>query len=160
MINQIKHPPARMSGILRFVETTSPDVWALAGPIYYSDAEYGTLTAHAGVPTDGASIPRFLWPIVGPPLRDARTARPAVLHDLLYYLSNAVALSRRDADIIFARGLLANDVPLIKVVIYYAGVRLGGWRGWRFHQREIAFQREMSQYLLYEPSQEMDRWRK
>ena len=121
------------------------ELWVLREPITYFDAEYGSITVLPGMRTDGASIPKFLWAITGPPLRDSRTARPAVVHDLLYYLSDKTRFSRLDSDIIFARALNSRGVSKVKVLSYYIGVRLGGWVGWNRYKnqedsRQVAFQ--------------------
>ena len=142
--------PATMGGTLRYRASETPNVWLLDDTVCYADPEYGDISALPGTPTDGASIPRLLWGLAGPPLRDARVAGPSGIHDLLYYLAGMTQFSRRDADIIFARALRANGVSFLKVLAYYLGVRAGGWLGWRAHRRDPAFQAEMMGYLWAE----------
>ena len=145
------HTAGRFFGLLRFVEADTPEVWVLDAPLRYSDSQLGEITALPGYPTDGASIPRWLWPLAGPPLRDQRTARAAVIHDLLYDTAGLHALSRKAVDTLFARALLAAGVHPIKAALYYTGVRLGGWIGWRRAERNPAQRAERARYLRLEP---------
>ena len=143
-------PRGMMVGAPSYRASDAIGVWVLIDDLHYTDAEYGSLGARAGLPTDGASIPRLLWPITGPPLRDWRVAGPAAIHDLHYYLAGRTRFSRKDADIIFARGLIANGLPTWQALTYYIGVRLGGWIGWRRAERETEFQARAKQWLIDE----------
>ena len=140
--------PAILSGRLGFYATTSPRMWATTDPMTYEDDEYGRITARAGLMIDGVSIPRIAWTLAGPPLADAETAGPAVIHDLLYYLADRTRFTRKDADIIFARALFAEGVWWPKVWVYYIAVRLGGWIGWRRAKRETEFQARAKEWLI------------
>lgn len=140
--------PGKMVGVLSYRASDTIGVWILTEDVYYTDHEYGTIGARAGTPSDGASIPRVLWPLIGPPLRDWAVAGPAAIHDLLYYLAGQTRFSRADADLIFARGLMANGLPTWKVLAYYAGVRLGGWIGWRRYTQDAKFQLQAWERLI------------
>ena len=75
-----------------------------------------------GFEFDGASVPGFLWPIIGSPF-DPRFMAPALVHDRLYSTGE---ISRKKADKIFKKLLLANGVPEETAESMYAGVRIGG----------------------------------
>jgi hypothetical protein len=103
----------------------------LKEPLIYSDPDIGTLTVQPGALTDGASIPRLLWTLVGSPMADWRVLRAAILHDQLYRsIGINGQLSRAACDKIFRRALRAAWVPTYKTWLYWLGVRLGGWIGW------------------------------
>lgn len=78
--------------------------------------------------TDGASIPRLLWPIVGHPFDPVRMA-PALAHDALYA---AELMPRAGADEEFFELLLKNDDTTPDAAVCWAGVRAGGWWSWVF----------------------------
>ena len=81
----------------------------------------------AGFKTDGASIPRLLWPIVGPPLR-ANYLRAAVVHDFLCveaYRQKSYTL-RAIADAVFLHLLADCGVGKIRRGCMYAAVRWWG----------------------------------
>lgn len=111
-------------------------LWRLTDPLVYRDAEVGTLSVQPGAVTDGASIPRLLWTLLGPPMRDSRVLRAAAIHDQLYRsLGIGGHLQRAACDEIFRCALLAAGVPAHKAWLYWAGVRLGGWLGWSLYGR-------------------------
>ncbi len=104
------------------------DRWTLVGNLIYSyrdgDGD-ATITVPAGTRTDLASIPRLLTPLL--PVNDTHRAA-AVLHDYLY---RTHVVSRRLADKIFRQAMEELGVSAWKRWAMWAGVRLGGWVGWR-----------------------------
>ncbi|MEA1053430.1 DUF1353 domain-containing protein, partial [Lamprobacter modestohalophilus] len=107
--------------------------------LVYRDTSLGTLTVQPGALTDGASIPRLLWTLVGSPMRDWRVLRAAILHDQLYRsLGVDGQLKRAECDAVFRQALIAAGVPAYKAWLYWSGVRIGGWVGWRRYAREPA----------------------
>lgn len=60
----------------------------------------------AGFEFDGASIPAFLWPIIGSPF-DPRFMVPAAVHDRVYETGE---LPREEADYLFRKLLRHNNV--------------------------------------------------
>ena len=117
--------------------------WKLAMPLIYRDIVHGDITAYPGAITDGASIPRPLWPIVAPPLADTRVAKAAAIHDQLYKSLGAGLLTRKQSDEVFYRALRDEGTGRIKAATYYIGVRVGGWIGWQRYARdpeEVAWQ--------------------
>ncbi|MHB1125252.1 MAG: DUF1353 domain-containing protein [Ramlibacter sp.] len=79
----------------------------------------------AGFVTDLASVPRlpFAYLVVG-----GKGKKAAVVHDLLYTTRR---FSREVADAVFREALLASGYSHVVAGIMYAGVRAGGWVGWR-----------------------------
>lgn len=76
-------------------------------PLTIEVGKYNQLTVPAGMPTDGASIPRFWWRAVGPPMNAAYTPA-AVVHDAAYRgdlrwveLGEDKPYTREDADNLF-----------------------------------------------------------
>lgn len=88
-------------------------------------------TAPAGMLTDGASIPRLLWRAVGAPW-SGTYRRAAVVHDAAYRGELVgPALTRAQADALFRRLMAGNGVSHVRRWLMWAGVRVGGWTGWR-----------------------------
>lgn len=110
--------------------------WELLEPLAFSAPGVGAIRVYPGARTDGASIPRPLWTLVGPPLRDTRVVAAAIIHDQLYCTAGLHGqLSRRECDQIFHAALLAGGCPRHRAALYYAGVRTGGWIGWMRYAR-------------------------
>lgn len=95
--------------------------WTLEMP-YCADLGGGrTLRVAPGFVSDGASIPRILWPFVGP--RYSRATFPAAFcHDALYA---AELLPRRDADDIFYFHL-RHRTSWLTASAYWLAVRIFG----------------------------------
>lgn len=70
--------------------------------------------------SDFASVPRFLWPVLPP---HGRVARSAVLHDWLYCQPE---FSRPYADLLFLEAMKADKVPWLQRWAMYLGVRIFG----------------------------------
>jgi hypothetical protein len=80
----------------------------------------------SGFQWNGASIPKFLWPILGSPFAPEMMVA-SLVHDFLYSKEAAsLGISRRDADKIFRKLLIANTVDDDTAEILYVGVRVGG----------------------------------
>lgn len=77
-----------------------------------------------GFITDGASVPRFLWRLLGPPM-EADTIAAAIRHD--YHYEHPKMLSRADADDEFYWDLRGNGVATWRAYLYWLGVRAFGW---------------------------------
>jgi len=71
---------------------------------------------------NGASIPCFLWPIIGSPF-DPRFMAPALVHDKVY---DTGELPREAADLLFKKLLIHNGVDEERAETMYAGVQLFG----------------------------------
>jgi len=74
--------------------------------------------------TDGASIPNIFWgfPFFFTPF-EGETLAAAVVHDFIY---DTEILPKRVADRIFFNLLRRYKVNIVKAVLYYAAVTIGG----------------------------------
>lgn len=77
----------------------------------------------AGFITDGASIPRFFWSLVGSPFT-GKYVEVAILHDYLY--SGAIDISFKEANRIFYKGMRKADVNKVKAYLMYKAVSFFG----------------------------------
>jgi len=92
-----------------------------------------TLTIQAGFTTDGASIPRCLWSLVGAPF-DPNYMAPALCHDALY---EAELLTRDECDQEFKCLLdLNGPIAMDKAETFYKAVHYFGWiTTWAWHTK-------------------------
>ena len=100
----------------------------LLEPFSYVDTGGRVHTATAGMITDGGSVPRFFWRLIGSPF--TRCLPAYIIHD--WYCERAADLAgqaandlRRQADRLFAEMLAYLGVSRLKRAMMYAGVRLG-----------------------------------
>jgi hypothetical protein len=85
--------------------------------------DYGTITVKAGFITDGASIPSWLWCILGP---FGKYFEAALIHDYIYVHGKELNLTKKDADYIFLEGLEYLGVNFITRYSMFNAVRLFG----------------------------------
>lgn len=86
----------------------------------------------AGTITDLASVPRFLWPIIGP---SGRHAGAAIIHDHLYRTQGDGRYSRRESDRIFREAMAVSGTPALRKWVMWLAVRSpGGWLAWKFNK--------------------------
>lgn len=118
-----------MSDLLQPVGAFDPKtgLWQLVWPYTVTLSDGLVLTVQPPFCSDGASIPRFMWPFVGPRY-SADTFAASFVHDVLYAVH---VTSRSWADREFARLLLRLGAGPRRVAAYYASVRLCGWWPWR-----------------------------
>ena len=90
------------------------------------------LTISKGFTTDGASIPRLFWSLVGSPF-DPDYMAPALCHDALY---EAELMERQACDMEFKALLDINSkAAMYKSDVFYRAVRFGGFFVWMFHSK-------------------------
>ena len=110
--------------------------YVLAEDFYFPATVGGwDVTVHVmpGFRTDGASIPRLLWPIFGSPY-DPDIIADAIAHDALY---RGRIVPRRDADDAFRDMMKARGrIRAWKRRRIWLGVRLFGWIAWLRHTPE------------------------
>ena len=82
----------------------------------------------AGFTTDGGSIPRLLWRVLGPPM-DPQTCAAFILHDWNYQTGR---VKRKAADEQLYDDLRAAGVGRVRAWTIYAGVRAFG--GSHYHK--------------------------
>jgi|SRR5690606_31151404 len=97
--------------------------WVLLEDLYFTvDAIHYRI--EKGFQTDLASIPRWLWSIVAPIRYDL--IAPSLIHDFFYVSPHD--RSRKDIDSIFYWCLKEQGASTLNAYIYYAAVRLFGWK--------------------------------
>jgi hypothetical protein len=102
------------------------DVWRVVSP-FCLRTEIGIVTIRAGFGTDGASIPRLFWRMIGHPMTGDYIGA-AVIHDGLYA---AKLCGRPIADRVFYELLLGYGVGMIRAGLMYGAVRAFGGLAWR-----------------------------
>lgn len=112
------------------------------GELLTFDDQRGSATWFAlpGQDSDGASIPRLFWRLLGHPFHGP-FRRAAILHDAYYRLQYA-GISRRAIDLMLYDALLHDGCPKWKAAIIYASVRAGGWRAWGQNAKKLSSGRE------------------
>ena len=101
----------------------------LAYPVWEVNGVTFRVTVPAGFISDGASIPRLLWSLIGPPIGSNHLI-PAVVHD---YLCEEARIypQRLLADAVFFCLLKQHNVPAWKRCLMYLGVRWYGRFVWK-----------------------------
>ena len=100
--------------------------WKLTKPFEYYNPPV-RIVAPIGYITDGASIPRVAWRLIGSAWA-GKYARAAVIHDYGYHVQ---ALSRKRVDQIFLEGMKILGVSWWRRGTMHNMVRLFGWIPWR-----------------------------
>ena len=99
---------------------------------YYDNRSKQLFVVSSGFICNGASIPRFLWSILGHPFQsDVR--RAAILHDFLY--RNTI-VKRKVADQMFYDAMIEDGCEEAKAQTIHAGVRFGAASVYRKYKRE------------------------
>jgi len=114
-----------------------------AGFCFVLDADFvitlryeAIITAPKGTVTDGASIPRFFWRLIGPPMT-GRYRKAAIIHDAGYTGSlvwtqfhKKKTYTRKEVDALFLRLMKALGVSWWRRRLMYWAVRWFGGRHW------------------------------
>jgi hypothetical protein len=100
--------------------------WKLQDNFSYEN-DYIQVTIKSDFITDGASIPKLFWSVVGNPLSND-LLKPAIIHDGLYTL---MQLKRLECDKLLKEMLLFNGTSKVKAYFIYYAVRLFGGSHWR-----------------------------
>jgi Protein of unknown function (DUF1353) len=110
----------------------SAGLWELAEDYAVTLPDSGkSLLIKAGFQTDGASIPRELWSVVGASPFDPDVIGPSVVHDALY---EAELLQRSSCDTEFQKLLQVNSTRAAGFAVeFYDAVRIFGGAVWRQH---------------------------
>jgi hypothetical protein len=93
--------------------------------ISYDDGQGHKLTVPPGFLTDGASIPRALWSILGSPFSGGNYVEAAVIHD---EGCDSRIYSWQITHLMFFMAMLDSGVSEHYAKLLYYGVRLGGPR--------------------------------
>ena len=95
----------------------------------YEDTE---IVAPAGFVSDGASIPRIFWRVIGPPFR-GRYRDAAIIHDWLY---SSGSFTRIETDKIFMQAMKELGVSSWRRGAMYRAVRIGGANSWQRYRKQ------------------------
>jgi hypothetical protein len=76
---------------------------------------------------NGNSVPKFLQPIIGSPFQPDLMV-PSMVHDFLYGQGEKSGYTRKQADKLYKKLLMANGVDNDLAETMYSGVRIGGGR--------------------------------
>ncbi|MCH2089150.1 MAG: DUF1353 domain-containing protein [Pseudoalteromonas sp.] len=109
-------------------ESGSDRYMLLVEEFSFTDREGKVWNAPKGAVIDGASIPKALWSIVGPPyVGDYR--RASIVHDVACVEAKNKN-ERRAADRMFYQACRSGGCSRRASIILYLGVRIGAW--WRY----------------------------
>ncbi len=99
----------------------------LLSELRYADPQGVVWIAPAGSQVDGASIPRYLWSIMGGPF-EGKYRNASVLHDVAYEQHNR---PWQDCDRMFYNAMRSSGVSAVEAkTMYYALYKFG--RHWKF----------------------------
>lgn len=100
--------------------------WRLIRPFEYHPDKGKKIEVPIGFPSDGASIPKFAYSIIGGRWT-GRYTKASIIHDWLYHSQTT---TRKEADIIFIVAMRVLGVSLWKRVTMYRIVRMFGFIPW------------------------------
>jgi len=116
---KLKKPKPYFIGTLKLEEVIPGEEWMLLDPLSFVRKNGAIYTAEELFHTDGASIPKWLWSLVGGPL-SGKYAKSAVIHDKL---CRSGIVPRKKADKIFLEAMKADGVAFWKRRAMYMAVR-------------------------------------
>ncbi len=109
-------------GRIQLDEPLYQNIWLMQGVEF-------RVVVPAGFVSDGASIPRLFWAIIGPPIGSSHLL-PAIVHD--YLCEQARDYNERVlGDAVFFKLLRDFDVPRWRRTLMYIAVRVCGRLTWR-----------------------------
>lgn len=111
---------------------TSRTVITLAD-LSYTTNEGVTHTVLKGFITDGASIPRIFWSLIGSPFTGLYR-KPSLVHDKFYATQK---VTRKYADRIFLEGMKDEGVSWWRRKTMYFAVRAGAYFIWKRHAKRL-----------------------
>ena len=114
-------------------------VFVFYDDLKFTDTLIGDVVIPNGFHSDGCSIPRMFWTIIGHPLA-IDYMREAFLHDWLYYTQPC---ARKIADkILYDEMKKSGRVGWFRRSLIYRGIRIGGWAAWNKHAKRIKAEQE------------------
>ena len=103
------------------LERINSDTYMLRDELSFENSKY-KVTIKPGLLTDGASIPKVFWSIIGCPL-NGKYVGSALIHDGLYA---SHVLSKEESDLLFLDMMKHNKVSLWRRKLMYWAVKFGG----------------------------------
>lgn len=114
-------------------------VFVFHTPLKFRGTRIGDVAIPRGFKSDGCSIPRAFWTLIGHPL-DIDYMREAFLHDWLYYTQPC---SRWTADSVMNDEMRKSGrVRHWRRRLIIFGLRVGGWKAWNAHAERIKAAKE------------------
>lgn len=100
------------------------------------ETPYGTVVVPKGTLSDGASIPKIFWNILGP---HGPWFLAAFLHDYAYSKAGQDALgwTREMADLAFDYAMEQDGVWFIARLVIVMAVRAGGWIPYKNNRKKV-----------------------
>lgn len=97
---------------------------------------------------DGASIPAFVWPLIGTPF-EPKFMSAAFAHDWLYYTHNIAndEISREFADRLLYEEMLRSGVHSVKAWLIYKAVRIFGASYWQNQEEDLQYLQDLQEKL-------------
>ena len=117
------------------LERISSKEYMLKSSLTYENEEF-KVTIKKGLITDGASIPKAFWSIIGCPL-SGKYVGSALIHDGLY---GSHLLSKEESDRLFLDMMKHNGVGAIKRNLMYWAVKVGGRSAYNATSAESAIE--------------------
>ncbi len=111
------------------IEPISKKLWRVNKAFEYhvgSENSGEVIQVPEGYETDGISIPRFCWVIVGHPL-SGEAVQASVIHDFLYQYG---LYDQKRSDEIFLEALIVLKVSVWKRQIMFQALRMFGFVAW------------------------------
>jgi len=108
--------------------------YELEGDFTYTNDEI-KVTAKHGMPTDGASIPKFTWRFIGSPFI-GKYVGAALIHDALYTSRGLGKLNKKQVDKLFLEMMKVEGVSYWKRQAMYWAVNLGGDDAWNSIEKD------------------------
>jgi len=108
------------------LERLNTKEYQMRSTLSFENDKYKVVVAQ-GFVTDGASIPRLFWGIIGCPLR-GKYVGSAIIHDGLYASHR---LSKSEADKFFLEMMKHNGVGVIRRYAMYYAVKIFGRSSYR-----------------------------
>ena len=106
-----------------FNDTATTEIYTVTVSLIGYDVE---ITVGSGFLFDGATIPRWLWPLAGAPMEPPHDAA-ALIHDWLYACQ---ILTKRQADWIYAQVLAQAGYAYWRVAAEWLAVAIFGGAAW------------------------------
>lgn len=107
--------------------------WKLTAPFEYHSKKYGIFKVPEFFISDGASIPKFAFSLIGGRWT-GKYVEASIIHDYLYFTQTT---KRSYADRVFLEGMKILGVGWLKRRVMYLAVRVWGWKPWNKHKRRI-----------------------
>lgn len=110
------------------IKRLNTTTYELVGDLTYINDKLKVKAKH-GMPTNGASVPRFMWRLIGSPFVGDYVCS-AVIHDALYISQGLGLLTKEEADKLFLEMMEIEGVSLWKRNAMYYAVKWFGDEAW------------------------------